>query len=132
MIGFTPFKGRTAMHRAVYDVYRNLNAQKRTGKVVWSIRDTSGRVVGHAESVTLADALPYVNGIAQQRIAAGAPREVHAWVRGRLISDPVWTPYDNQQVTYKPHTHPWFFYVSDGTVWNGSPVVTFNERGMFA
>lgn len=133
MIGFAPFKGRKAVTGMQYDIYRNLPMQQRTGQVVWSIREPGGLVVGHASRLALADGVPHVNEAAQARIAAGAAREVHAFVRGVLLpGDPIWAPYETNRVTYEPHTAPWFFYACDKSVWQGGVVVQFTDRGMFS
>lgn len=60
------------------DLYRNLTRQ------CWSIRER-GRVVGHAPSVTLADAVMVVRPGSRARVLRTGHREVHAWVRGTLV-----------------------------------------------
>ena len=62
------------------DVYRNHTRQ------CWSIRER-GRVVGHAPSVTLADAVMVVRPGSRARVLRTGHREVHAWIRGTLVLD---------------------------------------------
>jgi hypothetical protein len=76
----------------VVDSYLNLNELKRTGKVTYSIRafggPSKGLVIGHETRVLLRDVTMHVGSAAQKRIRAGAPKEVHAVVRGTLVQGP--------------------------------------------
>lgn len=138
-INFIP--GREVPTGTVVDVYRNLNEQKKTGRVVWSVRAREGahkgRVVGHATDVVVTNASTHVGCGAQKRIAAGAPREVHAWVTGTLTAATL-SPVDGydwnaigRRVTYRPHQAAEFRYVDTGAAFNGAALVAFNEQGMW-
>jgi hypothetical protein len=126
MIGFEPFKGRTAVLGAPTSVHRNLN--RRDG-VWWSVTQ-AGLVVGHARSVVLADASAHVNERAQAKIAAGASRSVHAWIKGLLVLDTVPWPLDHL-IHYRPHVSP-FFHDEHGAIYRCSDVVVFDQEGMWA
>lgn len=74
-----PYKGRGATPGQLVEVYRNLH----TGR--WSVRDAaSGRVVAHADAVTLADARFTVREGGRQRVLRERRKNVHAWIAGRL------------------------------------------------
>lgn len=60
------------------DVYRNLT------RGCWSVRER-GRVVAHAQTVTLADAVMVVRPGARARVIRTGNREVHAWIKGTLV-----------------------------------------------
>jgi hypothetical protein len=65
----------------VIDVYRNLNQH------TWSLRDPhTRRVVEHAPSVEIVDAVCVVSERQRQRAVDEGRRNVHAYVRGRLVS----------------------------------------------
>lgn len=135
MIDFEPFRGRSepGLGEQV-DVYRRIIGGNVDGPVVWSVRNMRGLVVGHCREITLSRPLAFVNGMAQQRIAAGGPREVHAFIRGMVATD-----YGTRRetvslapVTYDPRLHPYFLYRSDDAVFNGGLLAHFNEKGMHA
>ena len=122
------------------EVYRNLNLAKRDpSKFVWSLRAPRGKVIGHATEITLENVEFVVRENARLRICRGGPREVHAWAKGRVISDAVaerrefdiaadvWVP-----ISYNPKKAS-EFYRTD----NGAPVVWarhvhFTRHGAFA
>ncbi len=63
------------------DVYRNLNRR------IWSLRDPRSRlVVERAESVEIADVQCIVHERQRQRAVDEGRRNVHAFVRGSLVS----------------------------------------------
>lgn len=140
--GFTPYRDREHRDRelpcSLFDVqvYRNLNEQRRTGRVCWSIRDTDTRlVVGHATKLALENARVHVNTAAQERIAAGEFRTVHAWVTGRLAFCPTdlspWYAHA-QRVIYRPHESPQFRYERSDAAFVTGSLVRFDEHGMWA
>lgn len=65
------------------DVYWNLH------KDTFSVRATEGpqrgKVIKHTDRVALADAIFVVRDKARLAVRAGAPRTVHAWIRGTLL-----------------------------------------------
>ena len=101
-------------------VYKNLH------RGAWSVRAIDGpfkgKVVAHAERVGLVHAHMHVNERAQRRIAAGAAREVHAWVIGTLGNVVLTAP---TRLTYRPHQRPGFFLADTGSaVWTAPAVFT--------
>lgn len=136
MLGFEPYKGRKPPPLgAKVRVHRNLN--RRDG-VWWSVtygQDAgAGLVAGHAREITLLDATPVVRELAAARIAAGAPREVHAWVEGTVCVKPdQQTLWVLASVAYRPHERDEFFYDSgEQWPWQGASVVHFDQDGMHA
>jgi hypothetical protein len=107
-------------------VYKNLH------KRAWSIRamngPSRGRVIGHAAAITLIDCHTHVNCRAQQRIAGGAAREVHAWIVG-TVSDTA-TLARPRRLTYRPHERGEFF-VDTGEAITTAEVVAFTAQGAF-
>lgn len=104
-------------------VYKNLH------KGAWSVRALDGphkgRVVAHAEVVGLLDCAMHVGLAAQKRIAAGAPREVHAWIVGRLAAVSLERP---TRLVYRPHERPDFYLASTGRAVQTAPAVLFTDH----
>ena len=132
--GFEPFRGRDLDGVIYVAVYRNLNEEQKTGQVRWSIRDrVAGVVVGYADKLALYGAVSHVGTAAQQRIADGGPREVHAWVWGALhLCPPDSWRDDARRVTYHPHEEPQFRWVDTGEWFHRAQVVRFDSEGMWA
>ena len=103
-------------------VYKNLH------KGSWSIRALDGfhkgTVVAHADAVAIVNCRMHVNEKARIRIAAGGPREVHAWIVGTLAQVTLTNP---QQLTYRPHERATFFLAVTGEpIWE-APAVLFTD-----
>ena len=116
-------------------VYRNLN------KGCWSIKSLkTGRVVAHAQNLTLKDVIFKVNEAGRQRVIRDKRKNVHAGIVGTIMA-PNCTRYQLEHkipVTYNPYKAPTFvtkapypnalgytqFPVnrSDGAIFNGSSV----------
>lgn len=118
-----PFSGRDPHASQWVAVYKNLN---RGG--AWSIRAQDGPhkglVVGHADEVSVIDATMHVGRKAQAKIAAGASRQVHAWVIGRLA--PV-TLDVKRRMVYRPHERPEFYLAATGAPIWAAPAVVFTD-----
>ncbi len=132
MIGWESLKDRPAPQAGDrIRVHRNLN---RRDDVWYSISTPGGQVQGYALSVTLKDVTVRVSGAAQQRIAAGAAREVHAWVTGTLIESLDWREaLLLAKVAYRPHERGEFFFDSGGwsnTPYTGGRYASFGPEGM--
>lgn len=116
----TPLAGRDPWDATRVAVYKNLH------RGAWSVRALDGafkgRVVAHADSAGLVRAQMHVNQRAAARIAAGAAREVHAWVIGTLAEVTLTNP---ARLTYRPHQRAVFFLADTGVaVWT-APAVLF-------
>ena len=81
------------------DVYKNLHQDK------WSIKDRkSGRVIGHANQVTIIDATFIVQPAGRARVLKEKRKNVHAFVRGTLVSTGGFMATGNmRKVTYDPY-----------------------------
>ena len=70
---------------SLVDVYWNLH------KDTFSVRavdgPNKGKVIEYRDSVILRNARFHVGQLQRDRIAAGAPKMVHAWIRGTLVAD---------------------------------------------
>lgn len=118
----TPLPGRDPWAATRVAVYKNLHRGQ------WSVRALDGahkgKVVAHASTVGLLHAHMHVNERAQQRIAGGAVREVHAWVTGTLGDVRLAVP---TRLTYRPHERAVFFRLDTGAaVWT-APAVLFTD-----
>ena len=118
-MNLTPTGGRDPYAAAQVAVYKNLR------RGAWSIRAVDGihkgSVVAHARHVGLIHATMHVSVKAQQRIAAGAAREVHAWIIGTLAGVALTDP---QRLTYRPHERPEFYLESTGApIWRAEAVL---------
>jgi hypothetical protein len=91
----------------VVQVYRNVHQSRRAGVPVYSIRDKkTRRVIGHATSIIVTDAVFHVNESGRQRTLVEKRKNVHAWVEGhpaRVADITGAVP-----VTYNPYKGPTF------------------------
>lgn len=122
MMSMRPVCGRDPHASQRVAVYKNLN------RGAWSIRAQdgphNGKVVAHADAVTIVAATMHVGRAAQARIAAGQPRQVHAWIIGRLAPVILDTP---RRLVYHPHERPEFYLADTGApVWH-APAVVFTD-----
>lgn len=79
--GFTAYKERTIAEGQRVKVYRNLH------KDTYSIADaTSGKVLGHADAITLKTASLKVSEAGRQRVLRERKKNVHAFVIGNIVS----------------------------------------------
>ncbi len=88
-------------------VYWNLH------KRLWSVRDrATGRVVAHAESLSLVAAVFVVSEAGRRRVLSEGRKNVHAGVAGAYCPAetprPGSVPEDGTPVTYNPRTGPTF------------------------
>ena len=130
MKNFVSFKGRPRPPTGTkVRIHRNLNL---TG--VWYSLTVAGQVVGHCTHVTVVNARAVINAAAQQRIADGGNREVHAWIEGELAwRDPIPGELDSWvRIAYRPRIRGQF--VIDGTDWGVARFdrAAFTDKGMFA
>jgi hypothetical protein len=103
-------------------VYKNLHRGD------WSVR-AHGRVIGHVREITLVGAQTHVGCAAQRRIAAGAAREVHAWITGTVCDSAALT--SPTRLTYRPRERATFYVADTGVAVSSAPIVAFTERGAF-
>lgn len=97
-----PYRGRELCARLHY-IYRNLNNE------CWSVRAIDGRfagkVVAHADSISLRDAEFRVNQSGRDRVLASGRKNVHAGVVGTLAPS-TWIHtrrYLDTQIRYNPY-----------------------------
>lgn len=87
-----------------YRVYKNLHNGK------WSIANNStGIVVGHADSVTLYDVTYKVSKAGRQRVIKEGKKNVHAFIVGYVGMMDGFTPYKGREVVQIPA--PDFIYI---------------------
>ena len=88
----------------IVSVYKNLH----TG--LWSIVQ-SGKVVCHANYIVLRDVRFTVRPSGRARVLAEKRKNVHAFVKGYIVSDPARVPDtgDWQAVTYNPYKYGYFY-----------------------
>jgi hypothetical protein len=96
---------------------------------LYSVRER-GLVVDHTDAITLVNARMHVNPKAQARIAAGGPRQVHAWITGWVCQGAVLHRVP-RRITYHPHDRPEFYIAHSGEPIHGAPVVVFTPNGVF-
>ena len=97
----TPYKDRALQWSDLVCVYRNLNRDS------WSVRALSGpdkgRVIGHADELTLLRPWFVVSEKSRQRALSQGQRNVHAWVTGTVVADPVALHGPVTRVRYNPY-----------------------------
>ena len=105
-------------------VYKNLNRGD------WSVAELKGRVgygrvIGHVQSIVLADVVFHWLPTAQQKVFRGAARTVHAWAIGEIIAEAIGP---KTEVTYNPKRCGGF-HTRDGRAVSAAPMVEFSSDG---
>ena len=111
-----------------YLIYYNLHNN------LWSIKDTKTKhVVGHAGIIILADVQPVVSENGRQRVIKERRKNVHAYLRGKIVSLGDFHSYkgrrkpaeatcrnhsmdgldDYRPITYNPYARGDFYYKDD-------------------
>lgn len=124
-----PFKNRRLYRNdRVVEVYRNVSMPD---GVWYSIRQR-GVVIGHARCVELLDATFLVMPSGRARALKQKRKNVHAWIRGELISSdkPDGAAYDTR-VSYRLDGPDKFVDESGGVVRNAR-LVTIGQKGVVA
>lgn len=122
----TPYAGRDPRSAVLVAVYRHLPRE------VFSVRaldgPDKGRVLAHSTRLGLRGARMVVNERARQKIAAGNPKDFHAWITGTLgavtLTDPV-------RITYRPHDRGEFFVADTGQPIWAAAAVAFEGTQVF-
>lgn len=91
----------------VVDVYRNLHRK------CWSVRHL-GIVRSHCDVVTLSDVTFRVSEAGRQRVLRERRKNVHAVVRGTLVSYGNVVGEDALEVSYNPYKGDTFYHVLTG------------------
>ena len=78
-----PFKERTIEVESRVQAYLNLHKTRADGKPWYSLRQ-HGKVVAHADRVTLSDARFVVNPAGRDKVRETGRKNVHAYIEGRL------------------------------------------------
>lgn len=124
--GLAPMAGRDPRSAVLVAVYRHLPRE------VFSVRaldgPDKGRVLGHGTQLGLREARMVVNERARRKIAAGSPKDVHAWITGTLA--PV-TLRDPVRITYRPHQRGEFFVAETGQPIWAAAAVAFHGTQVF-
>jgi len=111
------------------DVYKNLHWSQ-DGKTVYSIREHGGRVLDHQPIVILRDCTMTVQPAGRRAVAAGGPKNVHAWITGvRMFAA---TFSHAVQLRYDPRLFETFVVASTGEPVHRAALVRLDGRGVFA
>lgn len=107
-------------------VYFNLHRK------CWSVKalegPDKGRVVAHANHVTLQDARGRVGEAGRQRVLREGRKNVHAGIVGRLAW-PVKAAFDSIPLSYNPFKGPTFYNRETGEAWTDTaPAVTMHAE----
>ena len=107
-------------------VYYNLH------KHTWSIRDTrTGLVIGHSDTVLLADAQGKVSQAGRERVLRDKRKNVHAGITGTLVHTGVEGYFPGLEVTYNPYKYATFVHRDTETVYNGSQFAYMAHRRVY-
>ena len=106
----------------IVEVYRNLN------KGCFSVRH-KGKVIDYSSGVVLRDAKFVVRKGGRKRVLDSGQKNVHAFVRGRLVRGENFEPSNEQAgvaITYDPYKYDTFVKCSDKKpVFNAEKVALF-------
>lgn len=102
------FKDRTIDMSSPVQVYRNIRGKN---GYRYSIRQ-NGLVVAHGDCLMLKDASFVVNASGRQKVLLTGYKNVHAWIKGRLIPSGCGTSHDGDplpvNISYNPRRHKTF------------------------
>jgi hypothetical protein len=111
-------------------VYRNLNASKKHNRVIYSVRDIqTGRVVGHAENVWLADVVFKVGEAGRDRVRREKSKNVHAGITGipvPSVNSATW-----RSATYNPYRYDTFVDRETGSPLLNADNVHLSPTGVY-
>lgn len=114
------------MKELISDVHRNLT----TGR--WSVRQ-QGLVVAYRDQLIMENARFVVQPAGSERAKREGVRNVHAFVRGKLLPNRVVTvPPSAREVTYRPFIDSLFSFADSGEMISSNDafdVVYFTEDG---
>lgn len=125
-----------------YKVYRNLHNGK------FSIMDSKGLVVGHADRVMMLDATPVVRENARLRVIKEKRKNVHAFIQGSIFGTDGFQPLKGRnyngkggffcvdarkKVRYNPYESGNFMLHKDNKVevFKGASCVEISRSGIF-
>ena len=111
-------------------VYYNLHRH------TWSIKALEGPqrglVIGHSDTVLLADATGKVSEAGRQRVLRDKRKNVHAGIVGTLIHTEVEGYFPGTEVTYNPYKYHTFVYREvDSTPYEGSQYAYLENRKVY-
>lgn len=106
------------------EVYRNL---MRKGKV-YSIRQ-NGKVVAHTTEIILENCNFHVGWSSKARVMKTKQRNVHAYIKGKIVVNKPVLLRKGTKVTYNPYT-PKGFTIPNGKQIMKADIVRINEQGV--
>lgn len=112
---FISYKNRELNPSKPVEIYRNLNKPGKT----YSIRQ-DGLVIGHSNSLLLKDCEFIVNEAGRQRVLKEKKKNVHAFIRGKLLDSKA-ESLNYKRVVYNPYKNKHF--LSDGKKVNFASIV---------
>lgn len=99
-------------------VYKNLHLN------CWSIRHKN-KIIAHTETLELADCVCHVGQSGRERVLQQKQKNVHAWIRGTLLSFHPMLDDSFKEITYSPYFHKSF-------IWSDSKFpITLSEHIIF-
>ena len=93
----TPFRGRTLDYDSPVEMYRCLNRKGYT----FSLRQGT-LVVGHTDHVMLKHCEFMVKEAGRSRCITSGDRNVHAWIKGYIVTEPVDPMEFKHELVYTP------------------------------
>ena len=111
-------------------VYKNLH--KDCYSVVALDGEFKGRVIAHAKSIVLSDAVTKVSEAGRQRVIREKAKNVHAVVVGRVALHKMVDIRSFNAVSYNPYKAGHFYFKADQFPFYGARSVVLNEAGMVA
>lgn len=90
--------------------------------------ERKGKVIAYAHEGYLRNARFVVRDAARRKVREGAPKSVHAWIRGEACELPN-IPGHMTQVTYNPHRDESFIRCDTRAPVHSAPIVRFSMIG---
>jgi hypothetical protein len=115
--------------KSSHDAYRNLHTN------TWSLLSrATGRIEAHPTEIIMADPKLVVQPAGVKRVRAEKRKHVHAYVRGRALSDTECksfnlADYTWTRITYNPYKHTTFVYAEQNEPIHAALFIHLREDG---
>lgn len=90
-----------------------------------------GRVIGHSDTVLLANARPKVSQAGRKRVLQERRKNVHAGITGELVHTEVEGYFPGLEITYNPYKYTSFVYREGFDLYSGSEFAYMTHKRVY-
>jgi len=109
---------------------RKLDAYYNLHKHTFSLKEVSGRVLDHRDTVVMRDVEFVVQPAGRKRVVEQGRKNVHAFCRGHVVREP-WTWEMKRRVSYDPYKYPFFYDVQTGEKIEQASLVMLRDKKVY-